>query len=154
MAGESLIFPFTIILQSVEIFTSEERLPIYMRIPKAGAGTEPSALSTARRGWAGYCVSRRFLSLTDAHMCALCITRVTLLAKILDYAYLLQRGCVVTSTVIGYYCRYCMGFSLQLDLNLHFQKIISCYSFWPCPTFNTTWQEVFFFFVCFVLFIF
>lgn len=42
-------FPFTIILQSVEIFTSEERLPIYMRITKVGGGTQNHHILSAHK---------------------------------------------------------------------------------------------------------
>lgn len=57
-------------------------------------------------------------------MCILCIAQVTLMVKILAYAYLFQIGCMAMSIVIGYYCSYWMALILQLDLNLHFKPIL------------------------------
>lgn len=86
-------FPFTIILQSVEIFTSEERLPIYMRMTKVGGGTENHLVLNkprAKKACIKQCIVCNFVSFSlQMHTRAFfAIAQVTLIAKILAYTYL------------------------------------------------------------------
>lgn len=105
-----------IILQSVEIFTSEERLPIYMRITKVGGGTENHLVLNKPRT-KNVCInSILYAILFPFHYgCTrafFAVVQVILIVNILAYPYLFQTGCMAMSVVIGYYCRYCVALIL------------------------------------------